>query len=705
MLPWYSGIEPFTAGWLWEQDQEARLPIPRLADAGQEGRLPISRLIDMGLWRTFHSLLLTQVLSVLLLAASAAILIASIKRVRGTTQNRDAAIPLLLMSFGNYEVVSIGYYMHFALSVFLMSAFLASVNLAKNAGKPAAFMAAIAVFLLPLSGPVGESVTVPLAVWVVAFGIYHVRRDVPGKFWPAAIIITGISGLAIFAAYFVGYRPPEYVPPPPGVAAIIRTVMQFISMSLGTLGKNTMFICIPVFLFLAYSSIHSLSINWRGYKHNRWRIAGIGAFIASLALMSGFIGWARAGWSDDAGLRHRYTTISAPIILAAILSMEFPVAAPGIVMARKIPVILASAAYLISIKPGIDFGSMRRDMFNSVRADIISGKTPREIASSWWPNFYYGEPGTAAGLELMRSGKIGPYKNLPASTTTLPINTGEWTTALAFSPDSKTLATGTRNGGIYLFNTKGLPGPPALTQGGEVSSIAFLSRGKSAISSGWDGLLNIWAVSGDTISLTDRHDRSERMRIAISPVGNLLALGRDDGLIRLMDPGSMKEIFALPGHDGEIRTMAFTLDGALLASAGWDRLIRVWNTSTGRSIAVLRGHNDVVCASAFSPDGGTLATASFDGTCRTWDTKTWKQSMEFTGGWKKPCFAAYSPDCTVLAVGEPDGIVTFWDMASRRIKSSFHAHTDAITCLIFSPDGKLLATGSRQGPARIWVVK
>src|SRR5207253_375666 len=62
-------------------------------------------------------------------------------------------------------------------------------------------------------------------------------------------------------------------------------------------------------------------------------------------------------------------------------------------------------------------------------------------------------------------------------------------------------------------------------------------------------------------------------------------------------------------HGGIIHGVAFNKDGTRLATAGADGLVKVWDVNTGKELAFYGGHTDGVRAVAFSPDGKQIASA------------------------------------------------------------------------------------------------
>ena len=96
---------------------------------------------------------------------------------------------------------------------------------------------------------------------------------------------------------------------------------------------------------------------------------------------------------------------------------------------------------------------------------------------------------------------------------------------------------------------------------------------------------------------------TEVVCIAISPDGKQLVSGEKDGLIRIWDIATGKELFALGGHTAAVNSVAFSPDGSYLASASDDFSVRVWGTNDGALLQTLNQHVQPVRAVAFSPMG------------------------------------------------------------------------------------------------------
>jgi len=199
----------------------------------------------------------------------------------------------------------------------------------------------------------------------------------------------------------------------------------------------------------------------------------------------------------------------------------------------------------------------------------------------------------------------------------------DYVNAVAFSPDGKTLATGSRDITIRLWQVDQPSADPIVLHGHEsyVNAVAFSPDGKTLASASWDKTIRLWPVDQPSADPIVLHGYESYVNaVAFSPDGKTLASASVDKTIRMwpVDQPSTNPI-VLRGHESYVNAVAFSPDGKTLASASSDKTIRLWQVDQpSTNPIVLRGHENVVNAVAFSPDGKTLASASNDKTIRMW---------------------------------------------------------------------------------------
>ncbi len=279
---------------------------------------------------------------------------------------------------------------------------------------------------------------------------------------------------------------------------------------------------------------------------------------------------------------------------------------------------------------------------------------------------------------------------------------------LAFSPDSKTLATGGyANDWILFWNL----------QTGEVA----------------------------------RRIRLKARTFTYSPDGTMFAADGEDGLIRLYDPATNELIRMFGSRRYHVHALAFSPDGRLLASAGENRNSRtfnevmIWEVATGKQVKSLpvestrlNAWHNVIKALDFSHDGKRLAAADSYATT-VWDLEENESDfmlkhsgydVDFspttdrlvTGGQYNiydsqnglekikldvpvgaPGCVAYSHDGKLIATGNPSGDIQLWDAATGKELSRKQGHEGGVRGGVFSPDGTLIASISRtDSTIRIW---
>ncbi|HUB24236.1 MAG TPA: serine/threonine-protein kinase [Tepidisphaeraceae bacterium] len=227
-------------------------------------------------------------------------------------------------------------------------------------------------------------------------------------------------------------------------------------------------------------------------------------------------------------------------------------------------------------------------------------------------------------------------------------------TALAFSPDGKTLATaaGFGESDIRLWDVATGKEIGRLTgHASWVGSLVFWPDGTKLASASADQTIRIWDVASRTCTDVLRGNRLEVWRLALLPDNRTLVSGCKDGVVCLWDTSVTH-----PRREQII----------------WPEKIFAW---------------------CFAPDSRSILTLNYEGQVAQWSGPDFQQKeamletgTEQTSGY----YDCFSRDGRFLACGSPHGDLSVWDISRRALECAFKPATGSVLPLTFLAEGNRL---------------
>jgi WD domain, G-beta repeat len=283
-------------------------------------------------------------------------------------------------------------------------------------------------------------------------------------------------------------------------------------------------------------------------------------------------------------------------------------------------------------------------------------------------------------------------------------------TALAFSPDGKTLFSGSNDGTVKSWD----PSTGALKQtheepGTEIHAIAFAADSSflalGAVGPNGHGYVALVSNTAAGLGPTSRTIPVDNVSgLALSPDHKTLAVGNGSSSVKLWDTSSGASRQTLEGQETFPNTVAFSPDGQTLAGGGVGYPVTIWDVATGQ-MKQLTGHASDIYKVAFSSDGQTLASASRDGTIKLWDLRTNSLIRTLGKDETNGDTVTFSNDGKTVA-GTLSEDVKLWNVQTGSLEQTVRGEPGAtsVAVLAFAPDGKTIATGCRDGSLKIWSV-
>lgn len=404
LVPPLTGNEPNLASWLWSQNSEHRVPLPRLI-------LLVLLKLTSGDFRA------GMFFNVVTLGILAFCMIQVARRLRGgRTIFADAFFAIALLHLGNRENLMWGWQLSFVVPTAMTCAlFLVMVSCPTFSTPRTAIFGGACLVLLPLCGANGLLVVPFFALWLIYSGVinwYQAERWIG-----ALLIVSGMIAVILTALYFVGYERSTWYPTV-GLRGTLETTGKFLALGFGPGVAKSWKLSIMITIgFLLVSALAAMLAVMRHKGWERQRALGILLFAGNLVVFALALGWGRAGYYQLAQhkglLPERYVLFAVPILVVCFFVWEL-YGSKKIGNIAQIALLLGTIVLLpFNTKAGLDSGRWYLREMNSVQNDLLAG-LPRSMLVQRHGAFllHWDENKLSAGMQMLHNAGIGPFAKM-----------------------------------------------------------------------------------------------------------------------------------------------------------------------------------------------------------------------------------------------------------------------------------------------------
>jgi WD40 repeat protein len=195
---------------------------------------------------------------------------------------------------------------------------------------------------------------------------------------------------------------------------------------------------------------------------------------------------------------------------------------------------------------------------------------------------------------------------------------------MAFSPDGRRLAVGTWGGVLTMLDSAtGRVLAERRTDSSSLRALRWSRDGTVLYEGGGDGVLRF--LDPATLKTETAVPLTAGVNFALNavvpvPRTSLLAVAGDAGQVFFVDVGRRERVGQpLAAQGAQLLALALSPDGSVIAGVGWDGALRLWDRASGQAIGPpLSGHDGYTRSIAWL-DPEHLLTGSFDGRLIAWD--------------------------------------------------------------------------------------
>ncbi|SAM08703.1 hypothetical protein [Absidia glauca] len=184
-----------------------------------------------------------------------------------------------------------------------------------------------------------------------------------------------------------------------------------------------------------------------------------------------------------------------------------------------------------------------------------------------------------------------------------------------FHPDGKSLATGSHDGHINVYDIdSGEKVASLATKNNFVMCTAYSNDGKYLAGGAQDGSIYVFNLETNQLAHTLSTHASAVRSLSFAPDNKTLISGNDDKCVYVYDVEHGQLASVLTGHTGWVLSVAANQDSSKqqVASGGADHKIKIWDLTTRSVLETQEAQTDQVWGIAWNPEGNKFVSVSDD---------------------------------------------------------------------------------------------
>ncbi|KAK3095524.1 hypothetical protein FSP39_015646 [Pinctada imbricata] len=303
--------------------------------------------------------------------------------------------------------------------------------------------------------------------------------------------------------------------------------------------------------------------------------------------------------------------------------------------------------------------------------------------------------------------------NLAKGENVCELKVGSPVNSVAFHPEGQLIVTGSWDATIKIWDVFHKTRKAVLR--GHLSSVrdvTYSPSGRHIASAALDGEVKLWAayngtqvgnISGHTLPIN---------KILFTPTGKELVTVSDDHKVKVWSGHLGKPINSFgTEEDGAAKSVALSPNGEILAVGYHEGFIKLYDTLTGFKLVRVDAFESSVNCLTFMYDGAILIASTAAGQCQAFRANNQcKKIAEY--GYNTKAILCSAVTRSYLAIGMEDCSAQIFvipkDHASLQQKNpakadvTLRGQVGPISSVTFSPDASKLATASRDSSVYIW---